>query len=220
MRLVHVDLKVRGREIGYITGAGDQVPACLEEAGYRVTLLEDSDITAQHLKRFDAVLIGIRAYNTRTPLKFVQEELATYIREGGTVVTQYNTSRGLVCSPSPLPLQLSRDRVTVESADITFLHPDHPALHIPNQIGASDFDGWVQERGLYFPDEWDPAFTPLLAASDPGEPTSEGLLLVAPYGKGHYVYTGISFFRQLPAGVPGAYRLLANLLALGQTDKP
>lgn len=220
MRSVHVDLKVRGREIGYITGAGDQVPACLEEAGYRVTLLEDSDITVQHLKRFDAVLIGIRAYNTRTPLKFVQEELATYIREGGTVVTQYNTSRGLVCSPSPLPLQLSRDRVTVESADITFLHPEHPALHIPNQIGASDFDGWVQERGLYFPDEWDPAFTPLLAASDPGEPTSEGLLLVAPYGKGHYVYTGISFFRQLPAGVPGAYRLLANLLALGQTDKP
>ncbi|MCB1102963.1 MAG: LmbE family protein, partial [Kiritimatiellae bacterium] len=220
MKLVHVDLAVQGREIGYITGAGDQVPSCLEEAGYRVTLLEDSDLSARDLKRFDAVLIGIRAYNTRKSLKYYQEELAAYIREGGTVVAQYNTSRGLVCNPSPLPLQLSRDRVTVESADITIIHPEHPAMHIPNEISATDFEGWVQERGLYFPNEWDPSFTPLLAAADPGEETSEGLLLVAPYGKGHFVYTGISFFRQLPAGVPGAYRLLANLLALGQSDKP
>lgn len=220
MKLVHVDLQVRGREIGYIAGAGDQVPACLEEAGYRVTLLEDSDLNVQNLKRFDAVLIGIRAYNTRKTLKYYQDELASYIREGGTVVAQYNTSRGLVCDPGPLPLQLSRDRVTLESADISFLHPEHPALHMPNEIGPADFDGWVQERGLYFPDKWDGAFTPLLAAGDPGEEKSEGLLLVAPYGKGYFVYTGISFFRQLPAGVPGAYRLLANLLALGQSDKP
>ncbi len=220
MKVVHVDLAVRGREIGYITGAGDQVPECLREAGYRVTLLEDGDLNTDHLKRYDAVLVGIRAYNTRESLKYYQPALEQYASDGGTVIVQYNTSRGLVCDPSPLPLQLSRNRVTVEEADITFLHPDHPGMTFPNALNALDFDGWVQERGLYFPDQWDPAFTPLLAAADPGEERSEGMLLVAPYGKGYYVYTGLSFFRQLPAGVPGAYRLLANLIALGQTNKP
>lgn len=220
MKWVHVDLQVQGREIGYITGAGDQVPDCLREAGYRVTILEDGDLTTANLKRFDALLVGIRAYNTRESLKFHQPALNQYVQEGGTVIVQYNTNRGLVCPPSPLPLSLSRDRVTVETAPITVLAPEHPGLTYPNRISDSDFDAWVQERGLYFPNEWDPAFVPLLAAADPGEELSRGMLLVAPFGDGHYVYTGLSFFRQLPAGVPGAYRLLANLIALGKTNKP
>ncbi|MCF8236832.1 MAG: PIG-L family deacetylase [Saprospiraceae bacterium] len=220
MKLVHVDLQVQGREIGYITGAGDQVPECLREAGYRVTLLADPDLNTSNLERYDAVIVGIRAYNTRESLKYHQQALQEYTSGGGTVIVQYNTSRGLVCDPSPLPLQLSRNRVTVESATISILQPEHPGLTFPNKIDAKDFDGWVQERGLYFPDQWDDAFTPLLAAADPGEDPSKGMLLVAPYGKGTFVYTGLSFFRQLPAGVPGAYRLLANLIALGQTNKP
>lgn len=220
MKWVHVDLQVQGREIGYITGAGDQVPDCLREAGYRVTILEDGDLTTANLKRFDALLVGIRAYNTRESLKFHQPALNQYVQEGGTVIVQYNTNRGLVCPPSPLPLSLSRDRVTVETAPITVLAPEHPGLTHPNRISDADFDAWVQERGLYFPNEWDPAFVPLLAAADPGEELSRGMLLVAPFGDGHYVYTGLSFFRQLPAGVPGAYRLLANLIALGKTNKP
>lgn len=220
MKLVHVDLQVQGREIGYITGAGDQVPDCLREAGYRVSILEDVDLTTDNLKRYDAVLVGIRAFNTRETLKFHQDALNRYVQEGGTVLVQYNTSRGLVCDPSPLPLKLSRDRVTVETAPITILAPDHPGMNHPNTISPADFNGWVQERGLYFPNEWDGAFQPLLSAADPGEESSQGMLLVAPYGEGHFVYTGLSFFRQLPAGVPGAYRLLANLIALGKSDKP
>lgn len=220
MRLVAVPLAGTRGAIGYIAGAGDQVPECLRDAGYPVTLLEDADLTAESLARFDAVIAGVRAYNTRDGLKFRQEALQQYVANGGTYLVQYNTNRGLVTAPSPLPLNVSRERVTDEAAPVRILAPDHPAMRQPNALRDSDFDGWVQERGLYFPDQWDPAFTPLLAAADPGEPESRGLLLVAPYGKGHYIYTGLSFFRQLPAGVPGAYRLLANLLALPKNDKP
>lgn len=219
-RLVHVPLAGTDRKIGYIAGAGDQLPSCLREAGYGVDVLEDDDLTAENLAKYDALLAGVRAYNTRDGLKYRQEAIKQYIEGGGTFIVQYNTNRGLVTNPSPLPLKVSRERVTDEKAAIRLLQPTHPALTGPNAIGAKDFEGWVQERGLYFPDSWDKAFTPLLAAADPGEKESEGLLLVAPYGKGHYIYTGLAFFRQLPAGVPGAYRLLANLIALGNTDKP
>lgn len=219
-RLVHVPLVGTNRSIGYIAGAGDQLPACLREAGYRVDILEDNDITPEKLARYDAVVAGVRAYNTRDGLKYRQEAIRGYIEQGGTYIVQYNTNRGLVTNPSPLPLKVSRDRVTDEAAAIRMLAPEHPALKVPNAISTMDFEGWVQERGLYFPDSWDKSFTPLLAAADPGEKESEGLLLVAPLGKGYYVYTGLSFFRQLPAGVPGAYRLLANLLALNTTKQP
>ncbi len=219
-RLVHVPLEGTQRRIGYIAGAGDQLPSCLKEAGYQVEMLEDEDINEENLGRYDAVLDGVRAYNTRDGLKYRQEAIKRYIESGGTYIVQYNTNRGLVTNPSPLPLKVSRARVTDEKASIRLIHPEHAALAGPNAIAAKDFEGWVQERGLYFPDSWDNSFTPLLAAADPGEKESEGMLLVAPYGKGHYVYTGLSFFRQLPAGVPGAYRLLANLIALGNTEKP
>lgn len=219
-RLVHVPLAGTDRKIGYIAGAGDQLPSCLREAGYRVDILEDGDLTSEKLSQYDALLAGVRAYNTRDGLKYRQDAIKQYIENGGTFIVQYNTNRGLVTNPSPLPLKVSRDRVTDERAPVRLLDPDHPALSRPNAIEAKDFEGWVQERGLYFPDSWDKTFTPLLAAADPGEKESEGMLLVAPYGKGHYVYTGLSFFRQLPAGVPGAYRLIANLIALGNNGKP
>ena len=165
-------------------------------------------------------MAGVRAYNTREGLKFRQDALVAYMEQGGTYLVQYNTHRGLVTAPSPLPLIISRERITDEMAPIRLLAPEHQAVLQPNAIRPSDFDGWVQERGLYFPDQWDPAFTALLGGADPNTSESQGLLLIAPYGKGHYVYTGLSFFRQLPAGVPGAYRLMANLLALSQTNRP
>ncbi len=220
MRLVHVDLAIAGKSVGYIAGAGDQIPECLRDAGYEVTILDDAGITLANLRQFDAVITGIRAYNTRDALKYRQDDLKAYIEQGGTLIVQYNTPRGLVTNPSPLPLKISRERVTDERAAMRLLAMDHPALKTPNLIGPADFDGWVQERGLYFAEEWDASFSPLIASADPGEKETQGMLVTAPYGKGHYVYTGISFFRQLPAGVPGAYRLLANLIALGQTNRP
>lgn len=220
IRLVHVPLASTGLKIGYFTGAGDQIPDFLREAGYVVTILEETDLATDNLSQFDAVVAGIRAYNTREILKYRQEDINEYVRRGGTYLVQYNTNRGLVTSPSPLPLKVSRQRVTDENAAINILAPDHPVMLQPNLLGPADFQGWVQERGLYFPDSWDPAFIPILGAADPGETESQGMLLVAPYGEGYYVYTGLSFFRQLPAGVPGAYRLLANLLALSKTNRP
>jgi hypothetical protein len=138
-----------------------------------------------------------------------------YVQNGGTYIVQYNTSFRLVTETlSPYPLQLSRDRVTVEEAEMRILNPKHAVLNKPNKLTEADFDQWVQERGLYFPDEWAPEFEPIFSVNDPGENPKEGSLLIAEYGSGHYIYTGISFFRQLPAGVPGAYRLLTNLIEL------
>ncbi len=212
---VRLDWHVAARRVGYYMGAGDDGPEALRRLGCEVVLLDDKDITREGLKGFDAIVLGIRAYNTREALKHHQPLLFEYVQNGGTLITQYNNSFDLVVpSVSPLLLRLSRVRVTDETAPMRILKPEHPALTYPNAITAQDFEGWVQERGLYFPDQWDPAFTPLLACQDPGEPLTEGALLVASYGKGHFVYTGLSFFRQLPAGVPGAYRLFANLLSL------
>jgi hypothetical protein len=146
-----------------------------------------------------------------------------YVKEGGTLVVQYNTSgRGQrdFSQNAPYPLQLSRNRVSNEEAEVRLLAKSHPVLNFPNKIRPSDFDGWIQERGLYFPDSWDSAFTPVLSMNDPGEPPMDGSLLVASYGKGHYIYTGLSFFRELPAGVPGAFKLFANMLSIGKAQQP
>ncbi len=214
---VRLDLRITARHIGYYLGAGDDGPQALRRMGCQVTLLDDNDLQTDRLKRFDAVVLGIRAYNTRDALKRYQPQLFEYARQGGTLVIQYNNSFDLVAPQvSPLPLRLSRTRVTDETAEVRLLQPRHPALNVPNAIDARDFEGWVQERGLYFPDQWDAAFTPLLACNDPGEPPAEGALLVAPYGKGYIAYTALSFFRQFPAGVAGAYRLFANLVSLRQ----
>ncbi len=215
-RVVRADLRRKGRAIGYVQGAGDQVPAGLREIGYTVTELSVDEILPERLRAFDAVVLGVRAYNTLERIRLRQPALFDYVKEGGTLIVQYTTAQGLkVESIAPLPLSISRERVSEELAEVRLLAPVHPALNVPNRITAADFDGWVQERGLYFAGEWDPAFTAVLSSNDQGEPPRDGGLLVARYGEGWFVYTGYSFFRQFPAGVPGAYRLFANLVALG-----
>lgn len=214
-RLVSLDLAVTAKRIGYIAGAGDLVAEALTRMGCTVTTLTATDLTPGSLAAYDAVVLGVRAYNTRADIVPLLPKLFAYVEGGGTLVIQYNTTADLqTTNLAPYSLKLSRDRVTDEQAPVTFLAPDHPALTRPNRLAAADFGGWVQERGLYFPSEWDARFTPLLACADPGEKPLRGALLVAPHGRGHVVYTGLSFFRQLPAGVPGAYRLFANLVSL------
>ncbi|MFN0213630.1 MAG: PIG-L family deacetylase [Saprospiraceae bacterium] len=212
-----VDLKVKATNVGYYMGAGDDIPAALRQMGCKVKVLEDKDMETQELAKFEAIVVGIRAYNTKDNLKFQHAKLLEYVRNGGTLVVQYNTNFELVVDQiAPFPLKISRTRVTDETAEVRFLLPEHPVLNTPNKLTAQDFEGWVQERGLYFPAEWDAAFQAPLSANDPAEKPADGSLLVAPHGKGYYVYTGLSFFRELPAGVPGAYRLFANLISMGR----
>ncbi len=217
-----LDFAAKGRTVAYLPGAGDSTEASLAAMGYRVTRIDGADLTPDRLRAFDAVVIGVRAFNVRTDLAAGLPALFGYVVQGGTVVEQYNTPGGLQAPQlAPYPLKLARDlprfRVTDEKSDVTLLAPGDPAFNSPNHITAEDFEGWVQERGLDFASEWDTAhFTPLLSCSDPGEAQLRGGLLVCRMGKGHFVYTGLSFFRQLPAGVPGAYRLFANLVSLGR----
>ena len=216
LQLVRLDIAKRGELIGYIAGAGDDIPEALTQIGYTVKMLSDDDLNTTDLSQFDAIVAGVRAYNTRDRLAADQPRLLAYVNNGGTLVIQYNTSHRLVTEDlGPYPLKLSRDRVTLEDAPMEILAPNHPLLTAPNAITPADFEGWVQERGLYFPNEWDDKYTALFSSNDPGESPKTGSLLYATYGKGHYIYTGISFFRQLPAGVPGAFRLFVNLLSVG-----
>lgn len=222
-RLVKLDLRRNGHRIGYVMGAGDDIPQRLRPLGYEVDLLTDETLADADLLGFDAIVIGIRAFNTRPHLAQLNTRLLDYVAKGGTEIVLYNvngafpgTNAGLATeSIGPFPFKIGRERVTNESSPVKFLVPEHPALNMPNKITAEDFKGWVQERGLNFAESWDPRYTPILAMGDPGEKSLEGGLLVATYGKGHFIYTGLAFFRQLPEGVPGAYRLFANLLALG-----
>jgi LmbE family N-acetylglucosaminyl deacetylase len=212
-----VDLKVKAKTVGYYPGAGDDIPAALGQMGCTIKVLEAKDMELTTLSKLDAIVMGIRAYNTKDDLKIHHAKLMEYVQNGGTLVVQYNTTGDLVVKDlAPYPMKLSRSRVTDELAEVRFLQPNHPVLNGPNKITTKDFEGWVQERGLYFPGEWDPAFAAVLSANDPGEKPSDSPLLVAKYGKGHYVYTGLSFFRELPAGVPGAFRLFANLISVGK----
>jgi hypothetical protein len=214
--VVRLDLKRRGETIGYVQGAGDQIPAGLRQVGYTVVELGVPDLVPERLGKLDAVILGVRAYNTLEGIQSRQPALYEYVKTGGTLIVQYNTSQELkVESLAPYPLKLSRQRVTEENAAVRFLRPEHPVLNEPNTITPADFEGWVQERGLYFPSEWDAAFQAVLSSNDEGEPPRDGGLLVAKYGEGYFVYTGYSWFRQIPAGVPGAYRLFVNLISLG-----
>lgn len=216
-KLVKLDIRKKGENIGYIDGAGDVIPESLEQIGYTVSRLDPEKISAALLSRFDAVVMGVRAYNTVEDLQYKQPALLKYVENGGTLIVQYNVNRGLfVDSIAPYKLDISRDRVTEEDAEVRFLAPNHPILNSPNKISSADFDGWVQERGLYFPDRWAPEFTPVLSINDTNEAPKDGSLLVAKYGKGYFIYTGISFFRQFPEGVPGAYRLFANMISIGK----
>ncbi len=216
-RAARLELKVTAKNVGYYMGAGDEVPAALRQMGCTVKVLDDKDMETAKLAKFEAIVVGIRAYNTKDDLKFHQAKLLEYVQNGGTLVVQYNTNFELVVDKiSPFPLKISRTRVTDETAEIRFLQPEHPVLNTPNKLTTKDFEDWVQERGLYFPNEWDTAFKAPLSANDPGEKPADGALLVAKYGNGYYVYTGLSFFRELPAGVPGAFRLFANLISIGE----
>lgn len=217
-KIVRADIRKKGSLIGYISGAGDDIPQSLQQIGYEVKVLDGSEIKAENLKRFDAVVLGIRAYNTQDRIAAWQSELLAYVKAGGVVVAQYNTTGDLKTKQiGPFPFEISRERVTDENAEIRFLAPDNPVLNTPNKITADDFKGWVQERGLYFPNKWDANWTPLLSCNDPGEKPLDGGLLVARSGDGYFIYTGYGFFRQLPAGVPGAYRLFANMVSLRGT---
>ena len=219
LKVVRLDVEKSGQHIGYVMGAGDEIPENLEAIGYTVHLMQVQDLTDEVLRKMDALVMGIRAYNVLSDLPFKTDVLMAYVKAGGTMVVQYNTSgRGPrdFSNLAPYPLRLSRDRVSDETAPVKILNPGHPLLNFPNKVGAEDFEGWVQERGLYFPDQWDPAFTPLLSMNDPGESPKQGSLLVAPFGEGYYIYTGLSFFRELPAGVPGAFKLLSNMLSIGK----
>lgn len=223
VKVVRTDIKRKGERIGYIMGAGDEVPTALNQIGYKVTILKEEAITNEILKDFDAVVVGIRAFNTREKMRHINPMLLRYVKAGGTVVVQYNTGPSRfgdaklhADSIGPYPFKLSNERVTKEDAPVTIVNPKHPLLNSPNKIIPEDFDNWVQERGLYFPNEWAKQYETVVATNDPGESPKEGGILYASYGKGVFIYTSFSWFRQLPAGVPGAYRLFANMLSAGR----
>ena len=214
-KLVRLNLSLPQKKVGYIMGAGDLVKENLEAIGLAVTAIDLERVTQEELNEYDTVLVGIRAFNVLESLQYKNQLLFDFAEQGGNLIVQYNTSRRLQTKKIlPYPIQLSRDRVTDETSRVRILEPQHPAMQYPHQITAQDFDGWVQERGLYFANNWDPKYTPILGMNDAGESEKFGSLLVAKHGEGTVVYTGLSFFRELPAGVPGAYRLLLNLIAL------
>ena len=219
IKAVSFELITRGHTIGYLPGAGDSLPENLQQMGYAVKVLDDKKLDAEQLKGLDAVVLGIRIFNVRKDIANVMPVLFEYVQNGGTVVAQYNVGNNRLNQLktekiAPFDLHISGDRVTDEKSPVKFVAPDSPLLNTPNKITQTDFDGWVQERGLYFPDKWDEHFQPIIEINDPDEAATKGALLIAKYGKGHYIYTGLSFFRQLPAGVPGAFRLMANLLSV------
>ncbi|MEO6245471.1 MAG: PIG-L family deacetylase [Opitutaceae bacterium] len=222
LKVAAFDFAIRGKAVGYLPGAGDSVAENLAQLGYTVRPLTSADLTPEKLRGLDAVVIGVRAFNERKDLAANLPGLFAWVEAGGTVVAQYNRPANNLRGPlAPYELSINGSapalRVTDETAPVTFVAPDHPALNTPNKISQADFEGWVQERGAYFPATWDKTkFATLLAMSDPGEQQPDSSVLVAQYGKGYYVYTGLAFFRQLPAGVPGAYRLFANLVSLGK----
>ncbi len=220
-KVVRLNIDRIGDNIGYIMGAGDKVPNSLEQIGYSVHTIDPNTIDKESLKKYDAVVLGIRAYNVVSELKYKQRFLLDYVKEGGNLIVQYNTAgrwNKQFENIAPYPLKVSRDRVTDEHAKVKILAKEHAIVNFPNPINEEDFNGWVQERGLYFPNEWSDEFTPILEMKDQGESAKKGSLLVAPYGKGNYIYTGLSFFRELPAGVPGAYKLFSNMLSTGKSE--
>lgn len=212
-KLVRLDLKIAGKKIGYINGAGDLVPEALRQVGYEVHQLSENEILNGDLSVYDAIIVGVRAYNVDQRLAIDQPRLMEYVKNGGNLLVQYNNSNGLVTKNiGPYPFKVVNERVTDENAKVTILDPNNPVLNYPNKITPADFDGWVQERGLYFTKDADPQYQKVLQMADPGESPKNGALITAQYGKGRFVYTSLAFFRQLPAGVPGAYRLFINMI--------
>jgi hypothetical protein len=218
-KIVFLDLKKTKNKIAYIPGAGDNVPACLTQIGYDVTLLTDELLAKEDLSVYSSIVTGIRAYNTNDRLPVYHEKLMAYVHQGGNLIVQYNTNNRIAPMETkigPYPFTISRDRVTDDNAKVEFINPKHPVLNTPNVITERDFDGWIQERGIYFATELDSHYETVFSMQDPNEKPSKGSLIIAKHGKGNFVYTGLVFFRELPAGIPGAYRLFVNLLSLPQ----
>jgi LmbE family N-acetylglucosaminyl deacetylase len=214
-----VNVETYGKRIGYIVGAGDKVPEALEQMGYEVNRLNLKEVAKNSLDKFDAIIMGVRAYNTLDWLGSYYDKLMKYVENGGNLIVQYNTSNFISNVRSkigPYDFAISRNRVTDENAPVTFLKPEHPALNFPNKINQDDFKGWIQERSIYDAIDTSGKFEKILAMNDPGEKADDGSLIIAKHGRGYFTYTGLVFFRELPAGVPGAYRLLANLIALNR----
>jgi LmbE family N-acetylglucosaminyl deacetylase len=213
-KLLQLDLKIAGKKIGYLDGAGDLVEDALRQVGYEVHDLKESEILNGDLSVYDAIVIGVRAYNVNPRLAIEQPKLMEYVKNGGNLLVQYNNSNGLVVKQiGPYPFKVVNERVTDETAKVTVLDQNNPVLNYPNKISQSDFDGWVQERGLYFTKDADSQYQKVLQMNDSGEAPKDGSLITAEYGKGRFIYTSLSFFRQLPAGIPGAYRLFINLMS-------
>lgn len=219
VQLKYEKMIVPSVKLGYIPGAGDEVAALLKEMHMDVTILTDEILATGNLHAYHTIVTGVRAYNTHVKLQRYYARLMDFVKQGGNLIVQYNTNSRvgpLNIQMGPYPFTISRERVTDEQAPVTFLAPKHPLFNKPNVITGKDFEGWVQERGIYFATDWDKHYLPMLRMNDPGEKPLDGALIVAPYGKGNFVYTGLVFFRELPHGVPGAYKLLFNLLALPQ----
>jgi LmbE family N-acetylglucosaminyl deacetylase len=217
IKLVYAPIKKTGFKIGYIPGAGDDVPQCLSQLGFQVVSLTDELLTKENLYQFDAIISGVRAYNTNERLQAHYNRLMDYVQKGGNLIVQYNTNNRIgpvLAKIGPYPFTISRDRVTNENAKVNILKSSHSVLNFPNKITDEDFEQWIQERGIYFVSERDSNYESVLTMNDPGEKSTDGSLIIAKYGKGNFVYTGLSFFRQLPAGVPGAYKLFVNLISL------
>lgn len=212
------EIKITDRRIGYLPGAGDNVPQSLKQIGYNPVVLTYEELSSEVLNQYDVIILGVRAFNTKDELAYQNQLLYNWVENGGTLIVQYNTNGRLVTDQiAPYKLSLSRTRVSEENADVKILQPESPVFNYPNKITIEDFRNWTQERGLYFASEWDTAFTPLLEMNDTNEPPAQGSLLVAQHGKGYYVYSGLSWFRHLPAGNAGAYRLISNIISLGYT---
>lgn len=217
--VVSLNLKIKGKRIGYIEGAGDKVPDALTAMGYAVVKLNESGVTTAGLQNLDAVITGLRAYDVHDWLSGKYEVLMNYVKNGGNLIVQYNRNLGSdTTGIGPYPFGISNVRVTEEDAPVHFNEPSNPVLHFPNEITNKDFEGWVQERGIYFAQHIDPRYQSVLSMHDHGEPDQKGSLIVGNYGRGYFTYTGLVFFRELPAGIPGSYRLLANLIALNQLN--
>lgn len=212
-KFVRLHINKTIQNIGYIMGSGDEIPDYLRQLGYNCTILTDADIEQKDLSLFDVIISGIRAYNTRDQLINLQPKILDYIFKGGTFLSQYNTNRDILINPGPYPFNISRERVTVEDSPVNILTPNHIILNTPNEIKKNDFDNWIQERGLYFADKWDDKYEAILGFRDSGEKEQSGGVLISKYGKGAFIYTGLSFFRQIPAGVPGAMKLFINLIS-------
>jgi LmbE family N-acetylglucosaminyl deacetylase len=213
VKLVRADVRVTVHKVGYVMGAGDEMPDAIRQLGCEVTLLTASDLEQSDLSGFEAIVTGVRAYNTRADLRENLPRLLAYVQNGGKLIDQFNVTDANLVPIGPYPFKIGHERVSVEDAPVTFTNLGNPLLSSPNEITKKDLEGWVQERGLYFATEWDPRYQTVFESHDPGEKPQAGGMLYARYGKGVYIFTGYAWFRQLPAGVPGAYRIFANMLS-------